>query len=373
MSASYYLRASDVIKRFNTFFKGKVFTEINARDVHKFFTALNNYTFENTSAKLKDSAKAKLDEVALAYGVRKADREGLHRPILYAARNAEVISWDFAKEICLKGGLNVNQCFEKIHKVQHYRKETIMKYKRVLSCIFVYAIQTEISNINYASSAYLKNVIAGEKAKEVNILNEQEINSLLDVLKKEHIMHSIPIYLMTMLGLRSCEVAGLEYKDIDWEKRIISVNRDRIYIPRKGVITNSTKTKYSKRDLPICEALFQKLSECKAYYDKLKEGDPDFIDDGVIYRNIDGTLCNPQNINKLLRRFLVKADCRQISSHKLRHSWITRLIGEKVPVNIVSKLAGHANCDITLKVYTHYNKDVDDSKDILEKIFATTN
>ena len=277
MSASYYLRATDTVKRLTPFFGKRIFAEIKARDVRKFFSELNNYTFEQTSAKLKSGAKEMLDAAALAYGLRKADREGLHRPIIFAARKGEPISWSFAKEICAKYDLSIDKTFDKLHTVQKYKIETIMKYKRILSCIFNYAIESEITNINFASSVYLKKIIAGEKPKEIDILNTEEINQLLGALNKEHIMHSMPIYLMVMLGLRSCEAAGLEFKDIDWEKRILTVNRNRLYIPKIGVVTNDPKTKTSKRDLPICEALYQKLLECKAYYDILKVNNMDTI------------------------------------------------------------------------------------------------
>ena len=33
-------------------------------------------------------------------------------------------------------------------------------------------------------------------------------------------------------------------------------------------------------------------------------------------------------------------------------------------------MAGHADSDITLKIYTHYCKDIDNSKQTLEKIFG---
>ena len=202
---------------------------------------------------------------------------------------------------------------------QNYKKESIMKYKSVLSCIFNYAIQIELVSINYAASAYLKNVIGGEASKEINILNEQEFNNLMKVLENKHILQSIPVYLMAMLGLRNCEVCGLEWKDVDFNKRVISIKRDRLNIPKKGIVVNKTKTKYSVRDLYVCAALLDKLKQCKDYYDMLKKDDDEFDTSDTIYCKINGTPGNPHQINKLLERFLFEAKCPKISCHKLRH------------------------------------------------------
>lgn len=67
-----------------------------------------------------------------------------------------------------------------------------------------------------------------------------------------------------------------------------------------------------------------------------------------------------------LQKTLAKVDLPKV----IRHSWITKLISNGIPVNVVSKIAGHATTDITLKIYTHYAKDIDNSKEVLEKIFA---
>lgn len=370
MSASYYVRSVQIIKKLNMFFKSKRFAEITARDVQCFFTELNNHKIERIAAKLKDNARDKFEQAALSYGMRKADSDGIvSRAVLYGIRHGEDIHYNIAKRICEAFNLNVNECFETIYINKNYRKETIMAYKRILSSIYSYAIRIELVTVNYASSVYLKDVIAGEVSKDIDVLNEEEIADLLAVLDKEHIARSIPIYLMLMLGLRCCEACGLEFKDIDFKSKTLTINRNRLYLPQQGIVTGETKTVSSKRTLPISNMLLNKLQECKAFYELLKSNDPLFKDSDAVYFNADGSPANPQNVNKLLNRFLAKAKCKQVTCHKLRHTFITRLISKGVSPNIVSKLAGHANCNITLAVYTHYYKDFDISKDVLNKIF----
>ena len=73
----------------------------------------------------------------------------------------------------------------------------------------------------------------------------------------------------------------------------------------------------------------------------------------------------------MLKKYLILADCTPVSCHKIRHSWITRLISNGAPVNIVSKLAGHAGIDTTLKLYTHYYGELDNSLEMLNEIFIS--
>lgn len=91
---------------------------------------------------------------------------------------------------------------------------------------------------------------------------------------------------------------------------------------------------------------------------------------GAIFCNEKGEPMFPHHLNNVLKRYLHKANCKEVSCHKTRHSWITKLISNGIPVNVVSKMAGHATTDITLKIYTHYPKYIDNSKEVLEKIFS---
>lgn len=372
MSDNYYLRAVECIKRMSNFFGNKRFVDLKAFDIQQFFVNMNESLYKVSRAKIKPNKAVEFDELVKAYGVKKASRESsFNRPTLYYARKGEMIELNSAKLICEFFNLNTFEYFDKITIEKHYRKETIMKYKRVLSTIYNYAMSIELVNRNYATSAYLKNVIGGEPSKEIEILTHEEFDNFMKVLdREEDVWKIIPLYILATTGIRTCELCGLEWQDIDLENRLIKIRRNRLYINNKGVITKELKTKYSKRTLHICNRLYDKLVQFKELYDRLKENDKKFDKCGAIFCNLDGTPRFPHYLNKLLKSYLMKAGCKKVSCHKIRHTWITRMVSQGVPVNVVSKLAGHANSDITLKIYTHYCQDIDNSIDAMEKIFA---
>lgn len=375
ISLSYYLRSQDCIKRMAEFFGEKRFADISSYDVTQLFIYLNDYEYEKRTAIVKADRLAELDKILTTYGLRKAEREGiLSRPSLYYARKGQPIALTSAEKICKELNLPFNRYFDKVIIKQHYAKNTLLKYQRTLSAIFNFAIINQICTANYASGVYMKKKVGGRKPEEAKVLTDEEYKNFIDELisadkevneKNEplnKIWETIPLYFMSLLGLRTCEICGLQWNDIDLENRVVSIMRDRIYVSGKGTFDGATKTKSSERKLYIDDLLFQKIQEYKALYDKVKEGNKKFATGGYIFCGLDGKPRFPQYLNVIFQKYLAKAGCKKISNHKMRHTLITRLITNGAPVNLVSQTVGHADKTTTLKIYTHCSKDVDASK-----------
>ena len=76
-------------------------------------------------------------------------------------------------------------------------------------------------------------------------------------------------YLIAYSGFRRSEMLGLEWKDIDFENNIISIKRTSNYTSERGIYTDTTKTKRSKRVLKISPYIMGILKELK---DEQEEG-----------------------------------------------------------------------------------------------------
>ncbi len=59
----------------------------------------------------------------------------------------------------------------------------------------------------------------------------------------------------------------LNYADIDWENCMISVRRTSCYTPERGIYTDTTKTKLSKRTLKFPQQIMDLLKELREYQD----------------------------------------------------------------------------------------------------------
>ncbi len=62
---------------------------------------------------------------------------------------------------------------------------------------------------------------------------------------------------------------GLEWKDIDFENNVISIIRTSNYTAKKGLYTDTTKTKKSQRSLKFPQVIMDMLKEYKAEQDEL--------------------------------------------------------------------------------------------------------
>ena len=69
---------------------------------------------------------------------------------------------------------------------------------------------------------------------------------------------------------------------------------------------------------------------------------------------------------------LSRAGLRRVNMHSLRHSFASALIMAGAPVTEVQSLLGHSSPAVTLKVYSHWFKNVEtDSVDRLAKSLTT--
>ncbi len=50
-----------------------------------------------------------------------------------------------------------------------------------------------------------------------------------------------------------------------------------------------------------------------------------------------------------------------VSCHRLRHTYCSLLLSQNVPIQTVSKYMGHSDSTVTLKVYSHFIPDTQDT------------
>ena len=62
---------------------------------------------------------------------------------------------------------------------------------------------------------------------------------LFELLESEPIMYRTIITLLVYSGLRRDELCGLEWRDIDFKNKIISIERASLYLPEKGIYEDS--------------------------------------------------------------------------------------------------------------------------------------
>ena len=182
--------------------------------------------------------------------------------------------------------------------------------------------------------------------KEIEPLDKSQIKVLLNTAREDRLYALYALAVTT--GMRNGELLALKWSDIDFKAGTLRVNRT-IY---NGVV-NAPKTASGRRTIRLSQMAIRALKE-----HRIKNANHR-ISEWVFSTN-NGTPMSARNIHSrtwkpLLQRAGLPSTTRM---HDLRHSCITLLLAQGVPVKVVSEMAGHSDVSITLSVYQHVLPDM---------------
>ena len=170
--------------------------------------------------------------------------------------------------------------------------------------------------------------------------------------------------ILYFMGLRQGELQALTWKDIDFNKNTLSVNKTlTTKIKGEKWTISSPKTKNSNRVLPLPKLIHEGLKSM--YNEAIKYND--FNVNWFVFGNSipfkETTICNHKN------NYCKIAGLTQIRIHDFRHSCASLLINKGASISLVSKYLGHSNITMTLNTYTHmYKSELDDMISIIDNM-----
>ena len=145
-------------------------------------------------------------------------------------------------------------------------------------------------------------------------------------------------------GMRTGEITGLKWSDIDLDLKVIQVRRTR----SKGVET-TPKTKSSIRDVEILDVL---LPYIENHLQFKTNSDYVFLARGNLPFN------SSNKISTIYwRRILKELNIFYRSLYQMRHTFASMMIASGEDVLWVSNMLGHKNSNVTLSIYAKYMKD----------------
>lgn len=221
--------------------------------------------------------------------------------------------------------------------------------------------------INYNPFDYgLKRPKGKPTKSKARIIADEDLKRLLKVVQKNPRFRVIvPLLLLT--GMRIGELLGLFWTDIDFDNKIIHVQRAVTenyrelptgQIIKDGVCLSEPKTENSVREIPVNDTVINLLTEWLLYRDlpeQSKWKDKIIENDNInlVFPNANGKLTNYNTLYDSLKDFLKKNQLGQcnILFHKFRHNYATHLLECGVDIDIVSHLLGHANIETTANTY----------------------
>ena len=145
-------------------------------------------------------------------------------------------------------------------------------------------------------------------------------------------------------GLRRGELLGLQWKDIDFEKGTLSVNKQIKYINRELRIM-PPKTQASNRTVILPPQLLNVLREYKEKVNSIWLFPSPYKSEDVPRE--------PASCRKALSRMLERAECKHVPFHALRHTFASHAFHYGMDVKTLANTIGHESVETTLNVYAH--------------------
>jgi integrase len=236
---------------------------------------------------------------------------------------------------------------------QKLSPKTVKNHVSFISTVFTYAMKMRIVKDNPCRMAELPR--AEEVEREVYTIEEAQ--KFLDFLQKqpaEEFQHVAFFTLAIFTGFRRGELLGLEWKDIDFDRGIISVKRTSNYTNVDGIYTDTPKNRRSRRTLnpppEVMSFLERYRLQQQNYIEAVGSG---WTDTDRLFTQWNGEPMFPNSVQHFLRRFCKKAGLRCLSTHAFRHFTASALIHAGVDVKTIQAILGHSTPTTTLSIYLH--------------------
>lgn len=214
-----------------------------------------------------------------------------------------------------------------------------------LKAIFNYGIENEYFSKNPCSK--IKKLQTSKK--QVNFLSEDQVFMFLELAKKLTPEHYALFYTAIYTGMRRGELLGLEWSDINFVKKTISINKQ-WYLNK----LTDTKTAGSTRIIKISDKLCELLKEHKR---------ENFFRSKIVFADKLGKHQHAWNMTeryfkKVLKvmQYLDNIEIENLNSlrfHDLRHTYASLMLSKGAPIKFVQEQLGHTTCKMTLDTYNH--------------------
>ena len=189
-----------------------------------------------------------------------------------------------------------------------------------------------------------------EGSEDLTVWNDEEMDLITKVGMNEFKNGTLVIFLMWTF-CRVGEMLALKWEDIDFENRKVTISKSLSRVKTRGegsakyeikVVPTKNKT---KRTIKMCDNAYQAILKYKNSKSNFSFSDFVASDNGT-------TPLSLMSITRAYRSIIKKAELdKDVTIHGLRHSGISYFLRNGVPIEVVSRMAGHSSIEITQNIY----------------------
>lgn len=264
--------------------------------------------------------------------------------------------------------------------------ESLQVYRIVLQYVIKimdYAITLKCADENPFNAVLRPKVVRKKKEKEVKYYTPEQIQQVLEYLEnKVHLVkESNVLYrffaewdcvlyrVLAFTGLRAGEALSLNFSDIDFENKTLTVNKT-LSKTRNGYVIAPPKTKSSNRTIALDDKTVQMLKKWRLRKKEIhfKYGAKQ---NEIVFSDCNGDYSNTEALFMRSNRIADFVGLPRIGTHGWRHSHASLLYSSNVPLKEAQQRLGHSSLEITNSIYTHLSEK--QKRDAVEKLAKFAN
>lgn len=254
-------------------------------------------------------------------------------------------------------------------KKENYSTDFMKRVRNVVSQMFKQAYKNDMIYRNPVDNAVTP---SGKEKKEHRVLTEKEQRTFLEYAKGND--YELIFVLGLSTGMRIGEIQALQWKNIDFKNMVVNIEGTLIKVDGKEYTKGPTKTKSSKRSVPLLPDVAKRLKEHRKEQLKYRlilgaewqqvTGLEDLLfctpigrplSRSVIYNAIDRIIEQINHDERIKAKEAGRSPevFEHFSSHTMRHTFATRALENGIPPKVVQELLGHSTIKTTMDIYTH--------------------
>lgn len=287
------------------------------------------------------------------------------------------------KEIREWFGINVKVSNIDPKYVQNYldnldcSKSKKERHKTLLNLAFDYAVRLDIIKDNPSRRARLprqKKTLEDWKKVEEKYLEEDEIRPLLKELYRRPSTYRTALLseFMSLNGCRIGEAISIKPENYDFDTKVLELHGtyDHSDGYKNGEKT-TPKTNASYRETIMTKREIEIIKEIEFMNELEKNTNERYQDMGYVFTTKNGIPTQINSFNLALKKANERLDepiNKNLTSHIFRHTLVSRLAENKVPLKAIMDRVGHADSKTTIQIYTHVTKKLKANvADVMEK------
>ena len=232
-----------------------------------------------------------------------------------------------------------------------YKGSTMEQCRITMVSMFSCAQENEI----ISKSPVIRSVKCPKKIeKKVRFLTLDEQAKFLKVAEDTDKYYQFALILQT--GLRTGEVIGLKWEDVDFQKRTITIKRTMEFRYKDQEFSiGEPKSKSGYRTIPMTQIAYDILKAKEKERRSIKVFDLRYKD--FVFINSNGMPTKNSAYDAALYKLANKAGIPKLSMHSLRHTFATRAIEAGMKPKTLQEILGHSNINTTMNLYVHITED----------------